>query len=232
MHFPVHGPFRGRPWPGEGLKNRIFQGFRIIDRAMANLLTTLRLALLLVAVALAYAASPWLRLAVTGLVAVVFALDGIDGWVARRRGEASLLGSLYDIAADRVVENVLWIVLADLDAVPVWVPLVFVARGSLVDAVRAELAGRGVAPFEGVRGRLARFLVASRAMRGAYGTVKAVAILAGFAVLPWPELDPASWRAWGGAAEAAVLALAALAVLMNLLRGLPVLVEFATRRSA
>ena len=52
---------------------------------------------------------------------------GILGYVSMSK--VSLFGSIYDIAANRVVENVLWVVLANLDLVPVWVALVFVTRG-------------------------------------------------------------------------------------------------------
>ena len=44
----------------------------------------------------------------------VIGLDGVDGYVARKRNETSVFGSIFDIAIDRVVENVLWVVLADL----------------------------------------------------------------------------------------------------------------------
>jgi CDP-diacylglycerol---glycerol-3-phosphate 3-phosphatidyltransferase len=72
-------------------------------------------------------------------------------------GKVSLFGSIYDIAANRVVENVLWVVLANLDLVPVWVALVFVTRGILVDAVRSVGASHGSSPFSLTRPRLGAF---------------------------------------------------------------------------
>ena len=194
---------------------------------MANLVTTLRLVLLFVAVALAYLAPPAVQLAVPALLAAVFALDALDGWVARARHETSLAGAVYDIAADRIVENVLWIVLADLELVPVWIALVFVTRGLLVDAVRAEAGRDGRAPFDTVRSPLARFLVASRLMRGLYGAVKAATFVWAFLTVPWPALWPEGWAAWGALARELTLALALASVALSLARGLPVLVEFA-----
>jgi hypothetical protein len=66
----------------------------------------------------------------------VIALDAVDGYVARRRGETSSFGSVFDIAADRVVDNVLWIVFAGVELFSVWVAGVFVARGFRVDTMR------------------------------------------------------------------------------------------------
>jgi len=59
---------------------------------------------------------------------IIIALDGVDGCVAHNRGEISLFGSIFDIAADRMVESVLWLVLANQDLVPVWVTILFLTR--------------------------------------------------------------------------------------------------------
>ena len=85
---------------------------------MANLITLLRFLLLFLLVAMAYWASPHLQMINAPLLVLIIALDGLDGWVARRRGETSVFGSIFDIAVDRVVENVLWIVLGDLGLDP------------------------------------------------------------------------------------------------------------------
>ena len=55
---------------------------------------------------------------------------------------------LFDIAGDRITELTLWIVAADTDLVPIWVPLVFIIRGVIVDTIRSSNAvAEGVAPF-------------------------------------------------------------------------------------
>jgi len=95
---------------------------------MANLITLSRFLLLFVLVALAVQAPPTWQLVDAPLLVLIIALDGIDGYVARRRGEASAFGSIFDIVVDRVVENVLWIVLAYLSLVPLWVAIVFITR--------------------------------------------------------------------------------------------------------
>ncbi len=56
---------------------------------MANLITLLRFLLLFLLVAMAYWASPHMQMINAPLLVLIIALDGIDGWVARRRGETS-----------------------------------------------------------------------------------------------------------------------------------------------
>lgn len=109
------------------------------------------------------------------LTVVVIALDGLDGWLARRLGVASDLGAVLDITGDRIVEHVFWIYFTVAGLVPVWVPLVIVSRSFVVDAVRGVALARGRTPFGErtmQRSPLTRFLVASRAMRMAYGVAK------------------------------------------------------------
>jgi CDP-diacylglycerol--glycerol-3-phosphate 3-phosphatidyltransferase len=193
---------------------------------VANLITTFRLCLLFIVVWLAYNAPPHVQLLTPVLLAVAFALDAVDGYVARRRGEESLFGSIYDIAADRIVENVLWVALADLDLVPVWVALVFITRGILVDAVRSVGASEGRSPFSLTRSAIGRFLVGGRFMRSAYAVLKAVAFAWMFALQPLPSLAPELWPEWGGVLQSVGFALVYSAVVLCLLRGLPVLLEF------
>src|SRR4029453_19029077 len=83
--------------------------------AMANLITLSRLLLLFVVVAIAYQPPTWLKLIDIPLLIFVFVTDGLDGYVARRRGEASQFGAMFDIAVDRIVELSLWVVFTHLD---------------------------------------------------------------------------------------------------------------------
>ncbi|MGH7803160.1 MAG: CDP-alcohol phosphatidyltransferase family protein, partial [Candidatus Binatia bacterium] len=137
---------------------------------MANLVTLFRFLLFFALVGSAYFAAPPWQLLNAPLIIVIIALDGLDGYLARRRGEVSSFGAVFDIAVDRVVETVLWVVLADLDLVPVWVPIVFITRGTIVDFIRAQqLATHGPTAFGAVRTPWGRFLVGSRFMRGLYG---------------------------------------------------------------
>ena len=199
---------------------------------MANVITLARLLLVFPLVAMIYQASPsWLLLAPL-LLLILFALDGLDGYVARRRREASRFGSVFDIAVDRAIEYVLWAVYGHEGLVPMWVALVFIVRGTLVDSIRYAAMADGETAFGMMRSRIGRFLVASRFMRGFYGTLKAITFAALLLVHPLPELDPAFWAEWSAPAGIATAVLLYATVLVCLLRGLPVLVEFAVQHRA
>ena len=195
---------------------------------MANLVTLTRLLLLFALVALATLAPPGWRVANAPLILLIIAMDGLDGWIARRRGEASPFGSTFDIAVDRAVENVMWLVLAHLGLAPLWVAVVFIVRGALVDSIRSDAAKEGESPFGMMRTAAGRFLVASRFMRGFYGALKAAA----FAWLLAVEAQGGSEAAWSGSAALVSAALVYACVALCLLRGVPVLVEFAMRHNA
>ena len=189
---------------------------------LPNLITLARIPLLACIVGLLYQEQVLPRLVAAGLIVLLILLDTVDGLVARATAQTSILGSILDIAADRSVELVLWVAFADLDLVPIIVPLFVITRGVFVDALRSIAPARGLAPFDLVQSALGRFLVKSPWLRTPYGIVKAVAfcLLAlqhGF--LHYPTQTPRAWIA-----RFAVGA-TWLAVSMCLVRGLPILIE-------
>jgi CDP-diacylglycerol--glycerol-3-phosphate 3-phosphatidyltransferase len=199
---------------------------------MANLITIGRLALLYFVIWLLYVGNVQIITLCMVLIIVVFASDGLDGWVARRRGSTSTFGAVFDIAGDRIVENALWIVFADLDLIPIWVPLLVLTRGLIVDGLRSVSYGGGMTAFgerNMMRSPLTEWLTAGRFMRGLFGWVKA----AGFVFLTGLEgyrhrdsadtfigwLYGQGWSMWLG------WTLVVLSVALTIIRGLPVLVD-------
>lgn len=200
---------------------------------MANLLTSSRLLLLVVVVWLFYSRHPAWQLLNFLLIILLFTTDGLDGYIARRRNEASHFGALWDIASDRVVELSLWVVAADRNLVPIWLPLLFIARGVVVDTIRAsDSATRREAPFKLMRTPLGKFLVAGRFMRALYAVVKACAFC-GLAMLrPFGVVWPAVWAEIAPVWTALTYFCVYLAVLLCLVRGLPVVAEFVQAQKA
>ena len=123
---------------------------------MGNALTVARVLLIFIVIAVwsrdRVVENVWLDLAMVPLLAWAIVMDALDGWAARKLHEDSPAGALVDIAGDRIVELTLWIVAADIDLVPIWVPLVFIIRGVIVDTIRSSNAvAAGVAPFSLMR---------------------------------------------------------------------------------
>src|SRR5215218_8230827 len=132
---------------------------------MANLITIGRLALLYFVIWLLYVGNVQIITLCMVLIIVVFASDGLDGWVARKRGSTSAFGAVFDIAGDRIVEYVLWVVFADLDVIPVWVPILVLTRGVIVDALRSLSYAEGMTAFGDrnmMRSDFTRWLTAGR----------------------------------------------------------------------
>jgi CDP-diacylglycerol--glycerol-3-phosphate 3-phosphatidyltransferase len=196
---------------------------------MANVITLSRLLMVFPLVAMIYWASPrWLWLAPL-LLLLIIALDGLDGYVARKRLETSVFGSIFDIAADRVIEYVLWTVLGHVGLVPMWVALVFIIRGTLVDSIRYAAIAGGQTAFGMMKSRLGRFLVAGRFMRGLYGGLKAVTFAWVLSLAPLGYFAPGLSAEWAETMALVTDVLVYAAVVLCLLRGVPVLFEFALR---
>jgi CDP-diacylglycerol--glycerol-3-phosphate 3-phosphatidyltransferase len=197
---------------------------------MANLITVGRLVLLFFTLGLLYTGSASLALLALVLTIVVFAADGLDGWVARRRGSDSQFGAVFDIAGDRVVENAYWIVFAHLHLVPVAFPLIVMTRGFAVDSLRSLSYGDGKTAFGSstmMRSALTRWLTGSRFMRGFYGVAKAVAFcfLCGLVAA---QLAPTSFVGWLYALDAVqVLGWVTVygTIVLTIVRGLPVIYD-------
>jgi phosphatidylglycerophosphate synthase len=81
-------------------------------------------------------ANPYL---VVGLIVVVFVMDGMDGYFARRdikRGKKPTeYGARLDIAGDRAVEYSFWVLYTYLNMVPLVVVFLIIFRHSFADAL-------------------------------------------------------------------------------------------------
>ncbi len=188
---------------------------------VANLITILRFPLLVVIVLLLYFGGSVGQLLAAPLIVVLILMDSLDGIVARRRGEQTLVGSALDIAADRAVEIVLWVAYADLKLIVAAIPLTVIIRGALTDSIRNVALQHGQSAHSMMRASWSRWLVASGAMRTTYAVVKAIA----FTLLALSlGLRTGGYAAWHGVWIAASAA-SWVSVALCLARGLPVLIE-------
>ncbi len=166
------------------------------------------------------------------LVAVVLTLivivgDAVDGVVARARGEANDAGAVVDIAGDRIVENVYWVVFAHIGLLSVWFPLVMLLRSFTVDALRSLALSRGKTAFGErtmMQSRLGIWLAASRLHRALYGGAKVVTFVWLLLQLSVQVAPPASEYAsllgpYLGLVQVVGIVLAVFTVLYALLRG-------------
>jgi CDP-diacylglycerol--glycerol-3-phosphate 3-phosphatidyltransferase len=109
------------------------------------------------------------------LTIAAIALDGLDGYIARKRNLATPLGAQLDILGDRVVENLFFTFFAATGLISFWIPVLFFVRGTLTDFLRSLAARSGRSGFgrnSMIETWWGRSLVASRPSRAAYAALK------------------------------------------------------------
>ena len=169
---------------------------------IANTITLCRLLLTFVVIVL-FGRHWALDIGLIATIAIIFALDGVDGYIARRCNKTSKLGEVLDTVADRIIENTFWIYFTATGSLPLWMPIVVMARGFITDALQRYFGY----PESGWTHALTR----SRISRALSGITKMLAFtsLASTSFLKNPALEQGS------------LILATTAVGFCLLRGLP-----------
>jgi CDP-diacylglycerol--glycerol-3-phosphate 3-phosphatidyltransferase len=197
---------------------------------MANTITLARIPLLIVVVLLLYLGSPGVQVFTAGLVLLLIFMDTLDGIVARRRQEVGMLGSKLDIAVDRIVEQVMWVVYAHLNLISVAIPVIFLIRGGLVDTVRSFSLVWGETSFGMMKTRWGRWLVGGNFMRFIYGVSKAVAFCTLALALGLRGLWAGTPReSWAEAIWVFAVILSWIATIICVVRGAPVLFEARNR---
>ena len=143
-----------------------------------NTVTILRVVLALATLSLLWLPGDQALWTAFALTIVVIWADGIDGYLARKLKQSTKLGGILDIAGDRVVEMAYWIVFAVLGWIPIWIPLLYLVRGTFVDALRSHASEQGFTAFGAktmMHSKVGKFLVASNFSRFSYAMAKAVA---------------------------------------------------------
>lgn len=69
--------------------------------------------------------------------------DFFDGYLARKNNQVTDLGKMLDAIADKVLVNPVLIVLAANNTIPVLVPVIYITRDIVVDAIKMQAASKG-----------------------------------------------------------------------------------------
>lgn len=198
---------------------------------MANLITVARIILLFITIGIIYIRTPLAVFIGLLLTIIVFASDALDGYVARQRGSANAFGAVFDIAGDRIVENVYWVAEASLMPllVPIWMPMIAITRSFIVDGLRSMALSQGKTAFGDktmMTSKLGIWLAASRLHRALYGIAKVIAFCWVLLVMALQEAAAQWGSGWadfyrnnGGWLEGLGVFFVYFAVLYMLLRG-------------
>lgn len=191
---------------------------------LANIVSVSRIFVAYAAIALLFVNTTWAYLLAFILTAIAFAMDGLDGYIARKFNQSSEWGSVLDILGDRIVEVSYWTVFAVLGWINIIFPLICVARAFTTDGIRSVALSKGMTAF-GEKSMQStswgKFICASRFMRISYAVAKVAAFMLLIVVYtPGIEL-------WKGlpALHTITMALAWIAIIFCVVRAIPVVAE-------
>ena len=74
---------------------------------------------------------------------LAFALDGLDGYLARKNNQVTDFGKFIDAIADKVLVNSVLIIFAGLGLIDTIIPVIVVVRDVVVDAIRMLASNKG-----------------------------------------------------------------------------------------
>ena len=196
----------------------------------ANAITLFRLFLTFIVIGLFQQLDVYIDIACIVTILIIFILDSVDGIVARKQNQTSTFGAVFDIAADRIVENVFWIYFAVIDGrISFWLPIAVVTRGFLTDGVRSIALTEGKTAFEMSYAAWSRALISSRFSRGLYGLTKMLTFIFLPATLVLNDIYPVVQNdvtiSWVSVFSSVSVIIAYVTVAMCIIRGIPVLVD-------
>ena len=187
---------------------------------MANFISIFRIFVMFLAVYLIYTQIGNTHAYVWALVLTIlaFALDGVDGYIARKFNEVSKFGALLDIMGDRIVENTYWILFAVMGWLSILFPLIAITRGFITDTIRSAAMEKGLTPFGMQVNPICKWITGSKFMRITYAVAKVAAfVLIVAAKIPGIQHADLLW--------AVAYWTAVVAIVFCVIRGLPVMIE-------
>jgi CDP-diacylglycerol---glycerol-3-phosphate 3-phosphatidyltransferase len=148
----------------------------------ANIVTLFRIFLLFSLALFLSFEIQWIKIVALILIPIIFFMDSLDGFLARKLKCATPVGGILDVAGDRIVEIVLWMLLALFNVLPVWVPVLVIVRGFLTDGFRNGVLAKGHTTFSMMKSKLGWWIVASPLSRTSSAIAKAIVFTFGIAI--------------------------------------------------
>jgi CDP-diacylglycerol--glycerol-3-phosphate 3-phosphatidyltransferase len=186
----------------------------------ANIVSISRIFVAFVAIGLLYFDTTEAYISSVVLTGIAFSMDAVDGYLARKFGQASQVGAVLDIMGDRIVEAIYWVVFAVLGWLPIIFPIVCITRAFVTDNIRSVALTKGMTPFGMQSTEWGKFICASKFMKTTYAVAKVAAyILLIVAYIPGLEVGIAD------VIRQIAVILAWIAIIFCIVRGIPVVAE-------
>lgn len=194
-----------------------------IKNNTANIVSLSRIFIAFVAIGLLFIPTTCACVWALVLTIIAFAMDGVDGYIARKYNQSSELGSVLDIMGDRIVEASFWIVFAVMGLLPVWFPIVCVTRAFTTDSIRSVALSKGMTAFGDKSMQSTawgKFICSSKFMRISYAVAKVAAfVLLIFAKIPALPVETADTT------MTVAVVLSYIAIIFCVVRAIPVVAE-------
>ena len=105
------------------------------------------------------------------LILILFSMDLLDGYLARKFHQETKSGEILDEIIDRIIENTLFILFAYLNYIPIWAPIIMVLRAFIVDGIVLHYKTKTNSP-DTIKSERYNSLIRSDWSRGGYGFLK------------------------------------------------------------
>ena len=191
-----------------------------IKNNSANIVSITRVFIAFSAIGLLFVHTTTAYVASVILTGIAFSMDAVDGYLARKYGQASQFGAVLDIMGDRIIEAIYWIVFAVLGWLPVIFPVICVTRAYITDNIRSVALTKGMTPFGMQSTEWGKFICASKFMKTTYAVAKVAAYIL-LIVAYTPGLPEKAAHSVGLTA----VILAWIAIIFCVVRGIPVVAE-------
>jgi CDP-diacylglycerol--glycerol-3-phosphate 3-phosphatidyltransferase len=110
----------------------------------ANIITVARILMIPVVVAFLFDPSPWAGMTAMVLFVVAAVSDVIDGWLARRYEQVSIVGAFLDPLADKLMVMAVMVMLIPHDRIPAWLVVLLLARELVITGLRGLASAEGI----------------------------------------------------------------------------------------
>ena len=117
---------------------RLHTAYSLREMSVADQLTVARAAAVVVVVVLFQSGLQHAEYWATAVFVAAMATDQVDGWLARRQGKSSALGSVLDPVADKILVIAMLIMVVGAGVFPAWMVALIVAREFLVSGASAR----------------------------------------------------------------------------------------------
>lgn len=194
-----------------------------IKNNTANIVSVSRIFVAFAAIGLLFINSTTAYIWALVLTIIAFAMDGVDGYIARKYNQASKWGSVLDILGDRIVECSYWTTFAVLGWLNIIFPLICITRAFTTDGIRSVALSQGMTAFgehSMQSTKWGKFICASKFMRISYAVAKVCAfVLLIFAYIPNLNSSIAE------PVKTVAIILAWIAIIFCVVRAIPVVAE-------